>query len=335
MIQQILNRLTEGEHLEEDTARSVMLSMMNGEATGAQIAGLLIALKMKGETVDEISGFVRAMREKSAPFKGGNGLVDTCGTGGDGSGSFNISTAAAVVAAAAGVPVAKHGNRSVSSRCGSADVLRELGVNLDLTPQQVQECLEGIGLAFLYAPLFHASMKYAGGPRREMGVRTVFNILGPMSNPAGVKRQLIGTFNPAVAGTMAQVLRNTGSEHIILVHSEDGLDEISIAAPTKICELKDGEIRHYRSRPEDFGMRTRKAALVGGDPATNAGLLNRIFEGGQTPHTDVTALNAGTAIYVGGRAESIRQGVEMALEVLRSGAAKKKLAELIDFSRSC
>lgn len=335
MIRDILTKISERVDLEEREAMDVMLAVMDGQWTSAQIASLLMGLKMKGETIDEITGFVKAMRQKATKISGPDKLIDTCGTGGDGVGTFNISTAAAIVAAAAGIPVAKHGNKSVSSKCGSADVLQELGVKIDLKPDQAESCLQNVGITFLFAPFYHASMKYAAEPRRDMGIRTVFNILGPMSNPAGVKRQVIGTFNLDVAEKMAYVLAKTGSEHVLVVHSEDGLDEISLSASTHVHELKDGNVRYRKISPEEMGMQMSTiGAIKGDDPAANKTILTKLLDGGSGPYCDITALNAGASIYVGGQAASIREGVTMASELIASGQAKKKLEELINYTNS-
>jgi anthranilate phosphoribosyltransferase len=336
MIKEILERVSSKEDLHQNEAHEVMGAIMDGQCTPAQIAGLLVALKMKGESVEEITGFVCAMREKATRICGQPDLVDTCGTGGDGSHTFNISTAAAIVAAAAGVPVAKHGNRSVSSKCGSADVLQELGVKIDLTPAQAEACLKEIGLAFLFAPTFHASMKHAVVPRREMGIRTIFNILGPMSNPAGANRQVIGAFDLNTADKMVQVMQKLESRHVLVVHSEDGLDEISISAPTQVHELWDGNITHYKICPEDLGLRRHHLdAIQGSDPAGNAVAIRNIFDSGDGPRSEITALNAGAAIYVAGKSKSLKEGVQVALETLKSGKAKRKLNELIDYTTHC
>ncbi len=332
MVKQTLDKMAAGQHLSEEEAYTVMQAVMNGEWTAAQIAGLLMGLKMKGETIDEITGFVRVMREKAVKIEAPDGTIDTCGTGGDGSGTFNISTAAAITAAAAGVPVAKHGNRSVSSKCGSADVLAELGVNVNMTPQQAQASLNEVGFTFLFAPVYHASMKHAVTPRREMGVRTVFNILGPMSNPAQVKRQFMGAFNPQTAETMMRVLQNTGSRHVVSVHSHDGLDEISLAAPTVINELRDGVETCYEITPDQYGIEPCSNPVAGGDAAENAAIIKRIFAGEKCAEADITRLNAGAAIYVGGKAGSMADGVAMATDIIRSGKAAKKMRQMVDFS---
>jgi anthranilate phosphoribosyltransferase len=335
MISEILEKLSSHIDLEENEANDVMHTVMNGDLTSAQMAGLLMGLKMKGETVGEITGFVRAMRDMATKIKGPGDLIDTCGTGGDGAYTFNISTAAAIVASAADVPVAKHGNRSVSSKCGSADVLQELGVKIDLPPSQAEACLQQVGIAFLFAPVYHTSMKHVAEPRREMGIRTVFNILGPMSNPAQAKRQIIGAFDLETAHKMIQVLKNTGSEHVLLVHSEDGLDEISLGAATHINELKDGEIMYYKIQPEEVGLsKSSVSSIKGADPAVNSNSIQNVLNGDKSPYLDITALNAGAAIYVGGKSESIKQGVEIAFDTIQSGKAKNKLNDLIEFTNS-
>jgi len=334
-MKEILEKLSVQVNLDEQEAYSAMMSIMNGEYTPAQIAGFLMGLRMKGETVPEISGFVRAMRDKSCKVDGPAGMLDTCGTGGDCAFTFNVSTAAAIVTAAAGVPVAKHGNKSVSSKCGSADVFQQLGVKIDMQPEQAQSCLREVGLAFLFAPVYHPSMKHAVAPRREMGIRTVFNILGPMSNPAGVKKQVVGVFNMPTAEKMIQVLKNTGSYHVLVIHSDDGLDEISISADTQVFELVNGEIRQQKLRPEDMGIQRQVLSTInGGDAETNAGIIRNMLKGIKGPQMDITAFNAGAAIYTSGHAASIHEGVKIAYDTILSGRAKRKLADLINFSSS-
>jgi len=301
MIRDTLEYISQGLDLTEDHAYKTMNDIMQGEWTPAQIAGFLMGLKIKGETVNEISGFVRSMREKAVKISAPKNAIDTCGTGGDGLHTFNVSTASAFVAAAAGVPVAKHGNRSVSSKAGSADVLAALGVKIDLPPEKAHVCLEKVGLCFLFAPLYHSSMKHAVTPRREMGVRTVFNILGPMSNPALVKNQVVGAFNLDAAEKMIRVLHNTGSEHVLVVHSKDGMDELSLAGETTVFELKEGEINMFDVAPKDFGLQQADiSAIKGGEARDNAAMLIKIFAGSDGPMSDITAFNAGAAIYVGG-----------------------------------
>lgn len=311
-----------------------MRAIMAGEATAAQIAAFLVALRMKGETVEEIVGFVEAMRERAVALPTRvEGLVDTCGTGGDGADTFNISTAAAIVAAAGGVSVAKHGNRAVSSRCGSADVLEALGVAIQLTPEGAARCLERTGLCFLFAPLYHPSMRHAAGPRREIGLRTVFNLLGPLANPARAERQVVGVYDRRLVPVVAEVLRELGARHCLVVASHDGLDELSIAAPTDVCEVKNGRITSYTVTPEDVGLsRHAPETMRGGNPAANAALIRRIFAGEKGGARDVVALNAGAALYVGGRAASMAEGVRTAQALIDEGAAAAKLEELIRVS---
>ena len=335
MIRETLEYVGQGLDMTQDHAYKTMSEIMSGDWTPVQIAGFLMALRMKGETVNEISGFVNAMRDKATKIQAPDGAVDVVGTGGDGLHTVNISTAAALVASAAGIPVAKHGNRSVSSKTGSADVLTSLGVKIDLTPEQAQKCLAEVGIAFLFAPVYHASMKHAVTPRKEMGIRTVFNILGPMSNPASVKRQVVGAFNLEVAEKMVKVLKQTGSEHILLVHSKDGMDEISISDATLVYELKDGDISSYEISPEQFGMEiVDVSAIQGGEADENAELLRKLFDGETGPISDIVALNAGAAIYVGGKADSLEGGVTKAGELLASGEVKRKLKKLVDFTNA-
>ncbi|MBN2001363.1 anthranilate phosphoribosyltransferase [candidate division KSB1 bacterium] len=334
MVKQTLEKVAAGQNLSEQEAHSVMTAVMNGEWTPVQIAGLLMALKIKGETIDEISGFVRVMRDKAVKINASENTIDTCGTGGDSAGTFNISTAAAITAAAAGVPVAKHGNRSVSSQCGSADVLQEIGVKIDITHDQAQNCLDSVGIVFLFAPVYHASMKHAVIPRREMGIRTVFNILGPMSNPALVKRQFLGAFNTETAEKMVRVLQQTGSHHVVAVHSKDGLDEISLAAPTSVYELRDDQVTFYEITPDEFGINTSSESVVGGNAAENADIIWRIFAGEPGAAFDITRLNAGAAIYIGGKAGTLAKGVAIATDTILSGNSAKKLGQLVDFCRN-
>lgn len=335
MIRETLEYVGQGLDMTQDHAYKTMMDIMSGDWTPVQIAGFLMALRMKGETVNEISGFVNAMRDKATKIQAPEDAIDVVGTGGDGLHTVNVSTAAALVAAAAGIPVAKHGNRSVSSKTGSADVLTSLGVKIDLTPEQAQNCLSEIGIAFLFAPVYHASMKYAVTPRKEMGVRTVFNILGPMSNPAMVKRQLVGAFNLETAEKMVKVLKQTGSEHVFVVHSTDGLDEISISDTTQVYELKDGDIRNYEIAPHQFGFESADISTIrGGDAEENAAIVQRMLDGHNGPVFNITCLNAGAAIYIGGKADSLEHGVDVAKELLLSGQVKKKLTALVDFTNS-
>ncbi len=315
--------------------REVMRLIMTGAATPAQIGGFLVGLRMKGETVEEIAAAAEVMRELATRVGvTGPHLVDTCGTGGDGVSTFNISTAAAFVVAAAGGKVAKHGNRSVSSKSGSADVLEAAGVNLDLTPEQVARCVNDIGVGFMFAPRHHAAMKHAIGPRREMGVRTIFNLLGPLTNPAGAPRQVVGVFAEQWVEPLAEVLQRLGSEHVLVVHAEDGLDEISIGAPTRVAELKDGRVRVYTIQPEQFGMARADVKQLGvSSPAQSLAIIQSVFDNQPGAARDIVALNAGAAIYAAGLAPDLGAGVQAALAVLASGAAKAKLAALVALSR--
>ena len=335
MIKDTLEYIGQGLDMTEEHSYSAMNEIMSGNWTSSQIAGFLMGLKLKGETVSEISGFVRAMRDKAIRIKAPEGSVDTCGTGGDGLHSFNVSTAAAIIAAAAGVPVAKHGNRSVSSKSGSADVLSALGVDINLTPERSENCLQEIGIAFLFAPVFHASMKYAAEPRRELGIRTVFNILGPMSNPAMVDKQIIGAFNIDVAEKMAKVLQKNGGKHVLVVHSNDGMDELALSSRTTVFELKDGDISAYEISPESCGLKYADiSSIKGGDAQKNAEIMTKVFAGSDGPMTDISVYNAGAAIYVGGGSKSLKDGVEAAMSILKKGKAAEKLKELIDFTNS-
>jgi anthranilate phosphoribosyltransferase len=333
-MQAAIRKVTDGQSLSEQEAFSVASAIMAGQATPAQIAALLVALRVKGETTDEITGFAQAMRRGATPLPlPPEDLVDTCGTGGDGSGTFNISTVSAFVAAGAGCKVAKHGNRSISSRCGSADVLRALGVNIELPPETTARCIEQIGVGFLFAPLYHQSMKHAAGPRREIGVRSIFNILGPLANPAGAKRQLLGVFKRELTETLARVLQTLGSVHCLVVHGEDGLDEITLMGSTYVSELHDGHVRSYRLTPEDLGLkRAKPEQLAGGEPEANARIALAVLGGKPGPTRDIVLLNAAAVIHVSGRAGSLPEGVKQAAESLDSGRALGALEALRDFA---
>ena len=335
-MQTAIGSVIERRDLSEAQMLDVMRLIMTGAATPAQIGGFLVGLRMKGETVDEITAAARVMRELATPVPvGGDHLVDTCGTGGDGASTFNISTASAIVTAAAGARVAKHGNRSVSSRCGSADVLEAAGVNLDLTAEQVARCVESIGVGFLFAPKHHSAMKHAVGPRREMGVRTLFNLLGPLTNPAAAPNQVLGVFSADWLEPLAQVLGRLGSRHVMVVHADDGLDEISIGAPTQVAELKDGLVSRYRITPDQFGMQTGSVAALGvTDAGQSLATINAVFDDTPGPARDIVALNAGAAIYVAGVAGSLADGVERARAAIASGAAKATFRQLIETSNS-
>jgi anthranilate phosphoribosyltransferase len=333
-----LSRVAEHLDMSRDEMKQVMRIVMNGEATDAQIGALLMGLRIKSETVDEITGAVEVMRELvSGVTVKAEPLVDIVGTGGDGSNLFNVSSASAFVVAAAGGFVAKHGNRAVSSKSGSADLIEQAGINLNLSPEQVARCVEQIGVGFMFAPAHHGAMKHAVGPRKEMGCRTLFNILGPMTNPAGVKRQLLGVFSKALCRPLAEVLQKLGSEHIMVVASKDGLDEISLASATHVAELKNGEIIEYDITPEDLGIKSQSLVGLSVDTAEESlNLIKAAFGRGHDEMAekarDLIALNAGAAIYIAGLAPTAKVGVEMALDAMGSGLAAGKLAELADFS---
>ena len=331
MITDAIKRAVDGHHLGRDEMHEVFAQVMDGKTSDVQKSALLVALRMKGETADEITGAALAMRERVTPLDvDREGLVDTCGTGGDGCGTFNISTVAALVAAAAGANVAKHGNRAVSSACGSADVLSALGVQIDLDATQMSAVLRRAGIAFLFAPKLHPAMSAVAAVRRELGVRTIFNVLGPLTNPAFARRQVLGVFAARLVETVAQVLAALGADHALVVHSYDGLDEISVSAPTRVCEVRDGQVRSYEITPEEIGVGSHAIEeLAGGDAATNAEIARRVLEGENGARRDVVAANAGAALYVAGIAASIRDGVVLAGDALASGAARAKLDELV------
>jgi anthranilate phosphoribosyltransferase len=330
-IQEAIKAVIAKRDLTRDEMTQVMHIIMTGQATPAQIGGFLIGLRMKGETVEEVTAAAGVMRELSARVKvSQQNLVDTCGTGGDNAGIVNVSTAAAIVAAAAGAKVAKHGNRSVTSKSGSADVLEAAGVKLGITPEQVADCITQCGVGFMFAPAHHSAMKHAIGPRREMGVRTIFNVLGPLTNPAGAPNQVLGVFDQHLLEPMAQVLRQLGSRHVMVVHAADGLDEISIANETDVAELNDGKINVYTLTPEQLGCtRNKLDALKVADAAASLSLIKRVFDGEKGPALDIVALNAGAAIYVSGIADSLQAGIEKARKVIAEGGAKAKFAKLI------
>ncbi len=333
----ILNKLCGKGHLSREEAKSAMAAIMDGEVTPAQIGAFLVALKMKGETADEIYGCAEAMRERAERVRTvRTGLTDTCGTGGDGQGTFNISTVAALVAAGAGLPVAKHGNRSVSGLCGSADVLEALGVKVDLTPAQMGECLDEVGIALLYAPVLHRAMRHAAGPRRELGIRSVFNLLGPLTNPAGARRQVMGVYAPDLVKMMAEVLLLLGTEHALVVHGADGSDELTLCGETLLCEVRNKTVACRTVVPEEAGLtRAPAKALKGGGPLHNARHAMSVLKGGRGPLRDVSLLNAGAALYVGGLAGDLREGVQLAARAIDSGAAMAKLEALRSFTGRC
>lgn len=334
MIQDAIKKVMAKENLSKEDMKNIFSLIMSGETTDAQIAGFLIALSLKGETAAEILGAASVMRDKvtkiEVPFK----CLDTCGTGGDGSHTINISTAAAIVAAGAGAKVAKHGNKAISSNCGSADVLEKLGVNISITPKKATECIEKVGIGFLFAPGLHKAMKHAIGPRKELGVRTIFNILGPLTNPAGAESQLMGVFDAKLTEVLAEVLKGLGSKHVLVVNG-DGLDEISICSETKISELKDNKISTYTITPEQFGIkRVTLDALKGGSSEDNANSINLILAGNKSAHRDAVVINAGAAIYATDMVNTLAEGIKKAEESIDSGSAKKVLEELIKVSNS-
>ncbi len=330
-MQQAIKAVTEKRDLNMEEMTAAMRLIMTGEATPAQVGGFLIGLRMKGETIDEIASAAAVMRELASKVEvDKTHLVDTCGTGGDASGSFNISTASAIVVAAAGGKVAKHGNRSISSKSGSADVLETAGVNLEISPEQVADCVNEIGVGFMFAPLHHSAMKHAIGPRREMAVRTIFNVLGPLTNPAAAPNQVLGVFSKELVEPLAQVLQRLGSKHVLVVHAEDGMDEISIASATYIAELKDDEVKTYTVQPEDFGLpRANLEQIRVADSTQSLQMIQGVFDNKSGPAKDIVCLNAGAAIYAAGLSASLADGVKKAQAVIASGAVAAKLAQLI------
>lgn len=330
-IQQAIGAVIEGNDLTTAQTIDVFSEIMEGRATDAQIAAFIVALRLKGETIDEITGAATVMREKATRVVPASTdfLVDTCGTGGDGAGTFNISTGAALVAAGAGARVAKHGNRSVSSKSGSADVLEALGISVTATPEVMKRCLDEVGICFLFAPSLHKAMKHAIGPRKEIAVRTIFNVLGPLTNPASAPAQLLGVFSPTLVEPLAHALGKLGSTRAYLVHGADGLDEVSLSAETHVAELCDGKVRTYTVKPEDFGFeRAEPAALEGGTPQQNAATIRAVLAGEQGPSRDVIVLNAGFALAASGNAATPSEGIEQARQSIDSGAAAGKLEAL-------
>lgn len=326
-IQTAIATVASGESLTVDAMNSVILAVMQGEATEAQIGGLLVGLRMKGETINEVVGAATAMRSLATPVNIDRiGLIDMCGTGGDGANLFNVSTAATFVVAAAGGRIAKHGNRSVSSSSGSSDVLTALGVNLDVTPDQIAQCIDEIGVGFMFAPAHHSAMKHAIGPRRELAMRTIFNILGPLTNPAGAKRQVLGVFDKSLCEPLAFALHELGSEHVMVVHGNDGLDELSVASTSHVCEMKDGQLKSYEVDPTDFGLRVGSLSGLCVDNAEQSAALIRNALGGEKSETAdgaraIIAMNAGAGLYVGGRADSLQTGIVLAAATIESGKA--------------
>ncbi len=335
-IRQAIDKLVNRVDLSEAETVDVMNQIMTGEATPLQVAAVLTALRMKGESIDEITGAARVMREKAHRVNVGTKTVlDTCGTGGDQKGTFNISTTAAFVLAGAGVNVAKHGNRSVSSQSGSADVLGALGVKVDAPKERVEQCIAKIGIGFLFAPLLHEAMKYAVQPRRDIGIRTIFNILGPLTNPAMATHQLIGIYSGDLVAVIAQVLKNLGSARAMVVHGLEGLDEISLCGPTKVAELRDGQVKEYTIEPEQFGFnRCCLDELHGGNAAQSALIVRGVLDGKQGPARDVVLLNSGAALYVSGSAETIIDGIRLAAESIDSTKARQKLEQLVEMTNA-
>lgn len=330
MIQQAIKSVVEGRDLSILEMAGAFREIMEGKATPAQIGGFLIGLRMKGETVDEIAAAASVMREKATHIRTRHPvLVDTCGTGGDGAGTFNISTLAALVASGAGVRVAKHGNRSASSPCGSADVLKALGVNVEAPPEVVEACLDEVGIAFLFAPLLHGAMKHAGPVRRELGVRTLFNILGPLTNPAGARRQLLGVYDPKLVSPVARVLAKLGSEHAFVVHG-GGLDEVTLAGETTVAEVRHGKVRALRLTPKAFGLKAcRREALKGGDVGTNVEIFREVLAGKKGPRRDVVVANAALALVAGEAAKDLKEGVRLAARSIDEGRAREQLDRMV------
>ncbi|MDD3554255.1 MAG: anthranilate phosphoribosyltransferase [Deltaproteobacteria bacterium] len=329
-----LLRVMERHDLTQDEMADAMETIMSGQATAAQIAGFLVALRAKGETVDEIIGAARVMRRHSQRIEvhlpENDVLLDTCGTGGDGASTFNISTTAAFVVAASGIKVAKHGNRSISSRSGSADVLEALGVRLTMTPEQVARCIQTIGIGFLFAPSLHPAMKYAAGPRRELGIRTIFNVLGPLTNPAGANVQLMGVYDRKLCMPLVRALAGLGARQAWVVHGPDGLDELGLSGPNHVAQWNGKDFMEFDFFCEEVGLDMADLnAIKGGDAKRNAEICREVLSGKKGPQRDIVALNAGAAIYLGGKAHELKQGIQMAQDVLDSGLAMKKLEELI------
>ncbi len=335
MIRDIIKMLVEGHSLTIAQAEKVMKEIMDGEATPAQFGAFVTALRLKGETVDEIIGMVKVMRQKAVAVNVNVKVVDTCGTGGDGTSTFNISTTAAFVAAGVGMKVAKHGNRAMSSRCGSADVLEALGIKIDLHAEDVKRCIEEVGIGFMYAPLFHPAMKYAAVPRREIGIRTIFNHIGPLTNPAGASAQVIGVADGGAVEKIATALKELGCQHALVVHGEDGLDEISINGRTMIYELKDNKIRGYHISPGDFGLKEASLdSIRGGTAADGAAILRDVLSGEKSPRRDVVLINTAAVVLAGDKASNLKEGIKLAEESIDSGMAIKKLEQLLFLSQA-
>ena len=335
MIVNLIEKLVQKKDLTFDESKSAMTLIMEGEASPSQFGSLITALRMKGETVDEVSGMASVMRSMSLHVQSENDLIDTCGTGGDGFGTFNISTAAAFVAAGAGQKIAKHGNRAMSSKSGSADVLEALGVNIQLHPEQISKCIEETGFGFMFAQSFHPSMKYAAGPRREMGIRTVFNLLGPLTNPAGAARQVIGVADPSIGELMAKVLGKLGSEKALVVHGDDGLDEITISTSSTVWELERGHVKKYQIRPQDFGLSVSSLDQIKADNAIeSATLIRTVLAGEKSAARDIVLLNAGASLFVSGMSDEFDECISIGADAIDSGKAMKSLDDHIQLSNS-
>ena len=335
MIREAIGDVVAGRTLDEATATAVMNEIMSGEATPAQLGAFLVALRLRGETVEELAGFARVMREKALRVSVSSPVMDTCGTGGDGAATINVSTAAAFVAAAAGARVGKHGNRAMSSRCGSADVLEALGVKIDLGPEAVARCIDEVGMGFMFAPGYHPAMRFAAGPRREIGVRTVFNLLGPMTNPAGARSQVLGVPEEGLTDKLAQVLLRLECDRAMVVYGLDGLDEFSVSGPTGVAEVRDGQLRSWQVTPEEVGLRRwPREDVRGAGPEQNAAALRAVFAGRPGAHRDFVLLNAAAALVVGGVAEDLRAGVQRAAEVVDSGEAGRRAEALARLSQT-
>ena len=331
----VITKLLHGESLAEDESAGAMAEIMEGAATPAQIAGFVVALRAKGETTDEIVGLVKTMRDygEKVPLPGHYEVLDTCGTGGDRSGTFNVSTAAALVCAGAGVKIAKHGNRAASSRCGSADVLEALGVKLDLTPDQVAACIERAGMGFCFAPVFHPAMRHAGTTRRELGIATVFNFLGPLTNPAGATRQALGVSDPKMLPKMVDTLGRLGSRHVVAFHGHQGLDELATSGPSHVLELKDGATTEWTIDPAELGLEPSPLeAIAGGDADENAAAIRGLLAGEKGPKRDVVVLNAAAGLIAAGRVEDMRAGIDMASDAIDTGGAARVLDLMIEAS---
>jgi anthranilate phosphoribosyltransferase len=332
-IKSLIAKVADGHALSSGDAEAAFDAMMSGEATSGQIGAFLMALRVRGETVDEITAGAKIMRSKAVQVPAPANAIDTCGTGGDASGTYNISTAASFAVAACGVPVAKHGNKALSSKSGSAEVLEKLGVKLDIGPDQIRRCIDEAGIGFMFAPAHHSAMKHVGPTRAELGTRTIFNLLGPLSNPAGAKFQVVGVFDDKWVEPLAHVLKNLGSTRVWVMHGSDGLDELTTTGPSRVAELKDGNVSTFKVTPEEVGLPQAAAAdLKGGDPDENTAALRRLLDGESGPYRDIVALNAAASLVVAGKAPTLKDGVQMAGDAIASGAAKTALDKLVAVS---